>query len=837
MSIKNTLLLLKRSSTGVVYALVLAACAVLVPGQVAVAATPIFGAGLTASLTNADVGETFEVIVSFEGNWPLSSTDIVALRNIGVTGLYFHELPMAGVVGTAEQILEIAELNNVRSIWPNLPLEYDNNGATLLTGVDRMRTESLLRNAIGLPYSGAGIGVLVNDTGVDGTHTDLEYPGHVIQNVAAQTNLHSLDDMLPITYTEDIPNTDIGNSHGTHVAGLISATGARSGGLYEGVAPGAKIIGYGSGAGLFILDTLGGFDYALTHQFELNIRVVANSFGSTSDIGTDFNPDDPTNIATKMLADRGIVPVISAGNSGPGEGTITGNFKKAPWIVTVAAGNKHGNLVDFSSRGVNGNGGTVEVDGEIFTWSDQPTITAPGDSIISTRATPTDALSVLSASSDAESIPTAFLPFYTALSGTSMASPHISGTVALMLEANPGLDWRGVKEILQQTATNIPGRDPWEVGAGYVNVWAAVVEAANRRTDFGDTVNRQREFSANAQFSIAGVNEFAIEFSPIGENEAVEFFVPADISLVAASAVVTENTVALVLTDPDGERFGSSISLPVLGPAIGTSAPGKEGVWTLSVSGIGSISGVGLDPLGLTNGTAVPGTVNAKVKMVRTDGFTGLDDVPGHPAQSFIELAVRERLADGFVDGTYQPDEALLRGDLAEYLVMGSAVRQYRPLDGSDGFDDVGAALLPFAEAVSARGAALKDQAQDDNGVIRTIDNSFDPFGSVNRAELAFSLVQALGLEEFAVNPGAGEVTAEFDGQRVPVQDADQIPEDLRGYVQIALDLKLMNAFFEIEQLPFMAPVLVAHFRPDQAVTRAEYAHAAVNFMDRYGQE
>jgi subtilisin family serine protease len=655
MSIKNTLLLLKRSSTGVVYALVLAACAVLVPGQVAVAATPIFGAGLTASLTNADVGETFEVIVSFEGNWPLSSTDIVALRNIGVTGLYFHELPMAGVVGTAEQILEIAELNNVRSIWPNLPLEYDNNGATLLTGVDRMRTESLLRNAIGLPYSGAGIGVLVNDT-----------------------------------YTEDIPNTDIGNSHGTHVAGIISATGARSGGLYEGVAPGAKIIGYGSGAGLFILDTLGGFDYALTHQFELNIRVVANSFGSTSDIGTDFNPDDPTNIATKMLADRGIVPVISAGNSGPGEGTITGNFKKAPWIVTVAAGNKHGNLVDFSSRGVNGNGGTVEVDGEIFTWSDQPTITAPGDSIISTRATPTDALSVLSASSDAESIPTAFLPFYTALSGTSMASPHISGTVALMLEANPGLD---------------------------------------------------------------------------------EFFVPADISLVAASAVVTENTVALVLTDPDGERFGSSISLPVLGPAIGTSAPGKEGVWTLSVSGIGSISGVGLDPLGLTNGTAVPGTVNAKVKMVRTDGFTGLDDVPGHPAQSFIELAVRERLADGFVDGTYQPDEALLRGDLAEYLVMGSAVRQYRPLDGSDGFDDVGAALLPFAEAVSARGAALKDQAQDDNGV------------------------------------------------------------------KIALDLKLMNAFFEIEQLPFMAPVLVAHFRPDQAVTRAEYAHAAVNFMDRYGQE
>ena len=128
-----------------------------------------------------------------------------------------------------------------------------------------------------------------------------------------------------------MPNTDILGGHGTHVAGTVGGNGAMSSGLHAGVAPGADIIGYGSGAALFILDTLGGFDYALTHQFDYNIRVISNSFGNNGDVGTPFNPDDPTNIATKKLADRGVITVFSSGNSGSGECQITGNFKKAPW--------------------------------------------------------------------------------------------------------------------------------------------------------------------------------------------------------------------------------------------------------------------------------------------------------------------------------------------------------------------------------------------------------------------------------------------------------------------------------------------------------------------------
>ncbi|MGH8078605.1 MAG: S8 family serine peptidase, partial [Lysobacter sp.] len=286
-------------------------------------------------------GETVEVVISFHGTGALTAAQLQRLSALGLKGLSMRSLPIAGALATPAQVQSLLAMSDVRSVWLNAPLDLENREATALTGVDRLRTDSSIR-INGLPVSGRGVGVLVNDSGVDGTHADLKYPEHVKQNVLAQTNLHALDTMLPITYTEGVANTDLAGGHGTHVAGSIGGNGAASGGSFEGVAPGAGIIGYGSGAGLFILDTVGGFDYALTHQAQYGIRVVSNSFGNTSDVGTAFDPDDPTNIATKALADRGVVVVFSAGNAGAGEATITGNFKKAPWVITVAAGDKQG---------------------------------------------------------------------------------------------------------------------------------------------------------------------------------------------------------------------------------------------------------------------------------------------------------------------------------------------------------------------------------------------------------------------------------------------------------------------------------------------------------------
>jgi subtilisin family serine protease len=808
-----------------------AVCFLLLSGVAAEAAAP-FGPSLREALTYAQPGDGLEVIVSFTGDGPLTESQVNALRGLGLRGIYFRSLPIAGVIATPSQTAQLAALPGVRSLWLNELLEYENDGSTEITGVDRMRTDPQLRSFNGLPYSGKGVGVLINDSGIDGTHADLMYPTHVIQNVAGQTNLHAQDTLLPVTYTEDVPNTDIGGGHGTHVAGIIGATGARSGGQYEGVAPGANLIGYGSGAALFILDSIGGFDYALTNQARYNIRVVSNSFGATSDVGTDFDPDDPTNIATKRLADRNIVIVFSAGNSGSGESTITGNFKKAPWVVLAAAGNKTGNLANFSSRGLEGHGGSVVIDGETFTWEDRPTVATPGVNVISTRASTGDTWTDLGD----ENVPVAYQPFYTTLSGTSMSAPHLSGIVALMLEANPQLHWSDVKRILQRTATNLPGDEAWEVGAGYANAHAAAAMARGLRTDYGSTVNLYRTFNSVPDISVLRDEVHPIAFMPVGTSGSVQFTVSADEVRVAASAFVSSNTVAVVLIDPQGTRYASGISLPLLGPSIAASAPARPGVWTLTVRGIGSVSGVALDPLGLTNGTAVPGTINVRLKTWRVNGFTGLSDISGHPAQGMIEFAVRERLVDGLTKGVFKPDSPLTRGQLADYLVAGAGIRQFLPLDRDKTFSDVNGALVPFTEAVTVRGAALKDRAHRFGGVIRTSNGKFNPGGNVNRADLAYSLVQSLGLQDTA-HAFDGELTVRYNDTRIPLEDAAEVPADLRGYVQLALDLPVMNAYFTLEQGPFdLVPTIKARFKPLAVVTRAAYASYMNHYFDVYRQ-
>jgi serine protease AprX len=451
------------------------AFASIVPAATTNASEPVkavVDSELTKSLLTAVA--PVEAIVTFKSDEGVLPVQRKLLENLGITkGLTLNELPIAGILATKSQIDQLAKSDQVVSIYLNKKLQYENAEATDITGVDQVRTDETMRKLNGgLPVTGKGIGVVINDSGVDGTHRDLEYGSHLVQNVLGATNLHALDAMLPITYIENVPNTDTSSGHGTHVAGIVGGTGAMSGGKYEGVAPGANLIGYGSGAAVAMLDTIGGFDYALTHQQQYNIRVITNSWGDTSDAGTDFDPYNPINIATKKLYDRGIITVFSAGNSGPDAKTISGNYKKAPWVVTVAAGDKSGNLADFSSRGEEGRGGTVTVDGQTWEWADKPTATAPGVDIISTRVI--SPIPLLGATDDAQYIEPAYLPYYTTMSGTSMAAPHAAGIIALMLEANPLLSPAEVKSILEQTATAMPDYAIWEVGAGYVNAYRAV---------------------------------------------------------------------------------------------------------------------------------------------------------------------------------------------------------------------------------------------------------------------------------------------------------------------------------------------------------------------------
>ncbi len=780
-------------------------------------------------LETADPDELIEVVVSFHGRQGVSPAQLQGLESRGLIALYMRYLPIAGVRARPAQILELMQWDAVRSLWHNHEMQREDQRARYMTSIIQAESSPVLSLANGAPITGKGVTVLVNDSGIDATHLDLLYGEKVLANALGHTNLSSYSSSQPFTPLEGIPNTDVGGSHGTHVAGIVAGTGAHSNGKYQGAAVGASLAGYGSGATLLVLDSTGGFDYALhllATRPELNLRIITNSFGSTGDQGSQFNPDDPTNIATKILADRGMIVVFSAGNSGSGPDSITGNYKKAPWVTLAANGTKDGHLAGSSSRGAIADGVySVSVDGERFIIEDRPTVVTPGTDYIAARARAADPFTPLDLIDDTDSgeIAPQHLPFYTYKSGTSMAAPHLAGLIALMLEANPALTWRDTKRILKQTATNMPGYDAWEVGAGYANVEAALAMALDLRQDYGSTNHLNIE--PNAQLPIAGTFEepYSIDFLPAGPTGAQEFEVGPDVALVIAywnRPDTSTCTCAVTLTNPDGVLFASGLALPVLSPRVAAAAPAKAGTWKVSVRGISSVSGVVVDPLGLSNGPSLPATVDLVVEQYLAGDPIGLDDTSGHPSAGFIEKAVFEHLADSRVSGLFEPDALLSRGEFAEYL-MAWGVRQTRDHTGTMRFGDLSdERISAAADAVTATGQLILDASSKSRALLEGLeDGSFDPLAPVSRQEAAYALVQALGREtEVSSHSGAIEVSDGEGGTR-RIADADEIDPAKRGHIADAAMQGILQP--ELSGGRY-------YLRPNRKISRAEFAEIAV---------
>jgi serine protease AprX len=108
--------------------------------------------------------------------------------------------------------------------------------------------------------------------------------------------------------------------------------------------------------------------------------------------------------------------------------------------------------------------------------------------------------------------------------------------------------------------------------------------------------------------------------------------------------------------------------------------------------------------------------------------------------------------------------------------------------------------------------------------MIPTSPGKFSPNGEVNRAEIAYSLVQSLGLEEFAINRNGQAPTVTLGDETYTLNDADEIPAGLEGYVSIALNLNLVDAFFTMKEGQSDPEILSASFKPLVDVTRADFA-------------
>jgi serine protease AprX len=799
------------------------------------------GGNLSSQLASLPTGQTLAVVVTFHGDGPITADQVAAVQALGIhQGVVMQSLPIMGVLATGAQINALANLSGVRSIFPNRQLKYFNHETTALTGVQRLQTDTVMtaRNN-GLPYLGQGITVEVNDTGIDATHADLQFGTHVVQNVQGATNLNALSSLLPITYVENQLDTDSAG-HGTHVAGTVAATGARSNGKYAGAAPGANLVGYGSGAVIFVLDGVGGFDYAVTHQAQYGIRVITNSFGSDDPT---FDPEDPLNVASYQAFKRGIVVLFAAGNSGPGVDTLN-PYAKAPWVIGVAAANKGGFVSDFSSRGLLGDSTAfTEDDGTSWTLYNQPTIAAPGEYIISTRSTGNNNTLIAGEAGpqvDQELIEPAYLPFYTVFSGTSQATPHVAGVVALILEANPKLGPLDVKSILQQTATNIPGRASWEVGSGMVNAYAAVDRATQAKHAYGATdTNNGRTFNASVLVQQTKT-PFTVDYNPVSTLSATAnsytFTVPANTSVLAAGIQTygvnndvqyTGNAIDMFLIAPDGTQYESGVPVDfsvVSGRSVVVDSP-MAGTWQVYLQALVQVQG--------TDVSTVPETINGLLYLTSTRGTSGLSDISGSPAQGSILAAVGERLMDGLPHGAFKPNANLTRIDMANYLTMGNEIRQYIPVDGSTLFRDVTGTNLLYASSVATTGSALRDWYFVQNPVMPAASpGHFDPSGTVNRVNLAYSLVQSLGLQSQAQALRGHQVTVTYNAQQIPVDDANQIPAGMEGYVQTALDLNILNAYFSLVQGPYdLQPTIHATFKPSSLVKRADYAVAATRWL------
>ncbi len=318
-----------------------------------------------------------------------------------------------------------------------------------------------IRQAAG--YDGAGVGVAVIDSGITSWHDDLTDPPGGGQRV---------DQFVDFVNGRSMPYDDYG--HGTHVAGIIAGNGFDSGGDRSGIAPAARLIVLkaldASGKGR-ISNVIAALGYVVAYRDSLNIRVVNLSIATG--VYESYNAD-PLTLAAQRAVAAGIVVVAAAGNNGRNEqgrehyGGITapGN---APWVLTVGASSHMGTvgraddtIAAFSSRGP----GAVD-------HLAKPDVVAPGVGIGS-LSDPTSAFyTSKSPYLLSGTVLTSYLP-YLSLSGTSMATPVVSATVALMLQANPALTPNQVKAILQYTARVYPAYNPLTQGAGFLNAKGAV---------------------------------------------------------------------------------------------------------------------------------------------------------------------------------------------------------------------------------------------------------------------------------------------------------------------------------------------------------------------------
>lgn len=441
-----------------------------------------------------------EVIIVFDSREALEAVDLT--DEVDLSGVYweFEVLPMAFATALGPEIELIAELPGVRYVSDNYELEYHNDDSRVDNGAGAVNAGDGLEAA----YTGENTHAVVIDSGVDPNHPGLDIEQNFRYVGAPEANSE------PLAWVDAGPADTDGSGHGTHCIGSLAGDGELSGGdddhtdgeygQFAGMAPDTTITSYSTGAGgLLLVYIVSAYDHMIAEQrsdSDTEYHVVSNSYGPLED-ERDFEPADPNNVATWLAHEAGILPVFSAGNSGPGEATLS-QYTKAPHVLGVAATNADQTVTDFSSRGRstafeganNYDRGEAyenltdlyrgvpedEIDGPIGIYRNG--IGAKGGSVMSSMM-PQHFL-VATASGQEEGT-----PLYSAISGTSMSCPTAAGCASLVIDAHienfgERPEPMEILNLLEATAVADPGTEAEtdysaeNMGTGYVDASAAV---------------------------------------------------------------------------------------------------------------------------------------------------------------------------------------------------------------------------------------------------------------------------------------------------------------------------------------------------------------------------
>lgn len=394
---------------------------------------------------------------------------------------------------TPDAIREIARESNVEKVVLDepVPMLVENRGVAW--GVEKIKAPQVWQY-----HTGKGVTVAVIDTGVN-EHPDLA--GRV-------------KDGKNYVQVGQPPRDD--HYHGTHCAGSVAGNGKM--GTKTGVAPDATIYA------IKVLGANGSGQWSnLWNAIEDSIgkaKVLSMSLGGTAS-------DDikkRLQAACKNAIAAGVIPVIAAGNSGPNAKTV-GSPGDVVEVITVGATDTSDKIASFSSRG------PVVWDGKEYV---KPDVSAPGVNVVSCSNTGSG---------------------YKTLSGTSMATPHVAGLVALMVQAKPNIDNEQAKSVLEKTATDLgtPGKDNI-FGAGRVNADKAVQSTQSisqlERSERWEMVVKKLSFKTTVD---AQGNMFMQESVP---NDLMPGTVTIWVQMREESARKGVYHVSFSLKGPNGEKTG-----------------------------------------------------------------------------------------------------------------------------------------------------------------------------------------------------------------------------------------------------------------------------------------